>query len=116
MSIDLEVRIHDRLRLARERAGLAQRDIAKKLNVSESSVSGWEKGTSQPRNLPKAVRVYAELTGYPEAWLWTGSASTSVYNPARKPQRKGDSPRRPAKDRPTRSPRVPTQPPARRAA
>ena len=38
----------DRLKLARERAGLTQKDLAEKSGVSMRSIAGWESGDGEP--------------------------------------------------------------------
>jgi len=62
----------DRLRNAREIAGLEQRDMAEKFGVSSGSVSNWEKGVSQPRDVFAVAAVWADVTGVQRHWLLTG--------------------------------------------
>lgn len=40
--------IADKIKLLRERANLTQSELAKKLNVTRSSVNAWEMGISSP--------------------------------------------------------------------
>lgn len=40
--------ISDRIRQVREKAGLSQAQLAKKLDVTRSSVNAWEMGLSMP--------------------------------------------------------------------
>lgn len=49
------------LRELRERAGLRQVDVAKKLNVGQCAVSKWENGVNPP--LPKYRKKLAKLYG-----------------------------------------------------
>ena len=51
----------ERLREARIKAGLTQKQVAEELNVSRQAVSGWENNLSQP-DLQLAVRI-ADLYG-----------------------------------------------------
>lgn len=44
----MSVCLGDRLREARKSAGLTQRQLADKINVSNTSISNWEKGFSNP--------------------------------------------------------------------
>lgn len=37
-----------RLKELREASGLRQMDVAKKLNVDQSAISNWERGTARP--------------------------------------------------------------------
>lgn len=45
---------------AREKAGMTQNEAAKALGVSQSAVSFWESGKTQPRSaqLPKIAKLY----------------------------------------------------------
>lgn len=40
--------IADRIKLLREQSGLSQAQLAKRLNVTRSSVNAWEQGISMP--------------------------------------------------------------------
>lgn len=50
-----------RLREYRERAGLRQVDVAKKMNVEQTSVSKWETGVAKPNR--KLHKKLAKLYG-----------------------------------------------------
>lgn len=50
-----------KLRAARVNAGFTQADVAKKLNVSISTVRNWEKGTTFPKQ--PAIEMLCELYG-----------------------------------------------------
>ncbi|WP_130866646.1 helix-turn-helix domain-containing protein [Acidipropionibacterium timonense] len=62
----------DRLRKAREFAGLDQTELADAMGVSRASISASERGLSQPRRL--TVRAWAMACGVPASWLETGQA------------------------------------------
>ena len=51
------------LPVARKIAGMTQIDLAKKMDVSESTVINWEKGRSEP-TIAQAIMI-AELVGRP---------------------------------------------------
>lgn len=50
-----------RIRFFRERAGLRQADVAKKLDVDQTAVSNWELGKTKP--LRKYHKKLAKLFG-----------------------------------------------------
>ncbi|MFW6033829.1 MAG: helix-turn-helix transcriptional regulator [bacterium] len=56
----------DRIRKAREYAGLSQQQLADELTVSRQSVVSWESGR---RPLPIMVREIARVTGVDPDWL-----------------------------------------------
>ena len=56
----------DRLRKARERAGLSSHEMADRIGVSRQTVTRWEHG----RHMPKAaVVLWAAITDVPVEWL-----------------------------------------------
>ena len=62
----------DRLRKAREDAGLSQAELADLVNVSRATVSNAEVGARRP--LPITIESWARVTSVPEEWLKTGKA------------------------------------------
>ncbi len=48
------------IKFYRERAGLKQEAVAKKLNVDQSAVSHWERGNNGPsaKYLPKLAKMF----------------------------------------------------------
>jgi transcriptional regulator with XRE-family HTH domain len=66
--------VSDRLRKAREHAGLEQAELAADLGVSRNTVVNYERGRVEPRR-PVLV-AWALRTGVPLVWLVTGDASS----------------------------------------
>lgn len=60
----------DRLRKAREHAGLYMRELADELGVSESTISRYEGGGQRARRA--VVMAWAVATGVDFAWLFDG--------------------------------------------
>ena len=63
--------IHDRIREAREQAGVSQTELARLLNVTRSACSQWESahGTAPRR---ERLEQLAQLLGVSFEWLATG--------------------------------------------
>lgn len=61
----------DRMRKAREVAGLDQRAFAERLGVSRQTVTNAEKGHVGVRKI--TIKAWAMATGVPAAWLETGA-------------------------------------------
>lgn len=57
----------DRLRKAREDAGIKQDEMARRLAKSRGAVSGWESDLHRPDVL--AIRAWAHESGVPVWWL-----------------------------------------------
>ena len=68
----LSFTLGDRLRKARIHAELEQEDMAKKFGVTTGTISNWETGRGQPRNLPHVLEVWEDLTGVSAQWLMFG--------------------------------------------
>lgn len=60
----------DRLRKARENAGLSQQELADAIGVARNTVGNGELGDHRP--LPITLRAWADATGVPLTWLLTG--------------------------------------------
>lgn len=60
----------ERLRAAREKAGLTQSQVAEALKVSASSVKQWETDRSVPRD--EQLQALAEAISADLGWLLTG--------------------------------------------
>lgn len=61
--------IQDRLRKAREQAGMTQRELADAIGVAKSTISNYEAGTiTHQRKI--VMNQWALVTGVPVAWLW----------------------------------------------
>lgn len=61
----------DRLRKAREDAGMSQAQLAVAIGISRNTVSNAELGDRTP--LTVTLRAWAEVTGVPVQWLQTGT-------------------------------------------
>lgn len=57
----------DRLRKARESAGMSSSDMAATLDVSRNTIGNYESGRTHPATL--AIRAWALATGVREEWL-----------------------------------------------
>ncbi|PPH47077.1 XRE family transcriptional regulator [Rathayibacter sp. AY1C9] len=64
--------LHDRLRKAREEAGLSNAEMAEHLDLSVSALSHYQTGKAVPRRL--IVILWALRTGVSHQWLQTGIA------------------------------------------
>ena len=60
----------DRMAAARERAGLSQAQLAKRMGVKHSTVRKWEDDLSEPR--ANKLQMMAGLVGVSLSWLLTG--------------------------------------------
>jgi transcriptional regulator with XRE-family HTH domain len=71
----------DRLRKAREAAGIRSQEMANKLRVSRNSITNYER---RDDGVPFVVILaWSEITGVPAAWLDTGDESTlSTWMPS----------------------------------
>ena len=67
----------DRLRKAREFAGLEQGELAVRIGVSRGTVSNYElnRGQRPPKRL--VVRAWAEITGVPLDWIEAADTEAS---------------------------------------
>lgn len=65
-----EIKVHHRLRIAREAAGLEQTQLAELVGVSRNSISNAEIGRHAPRQI--LLNAWALATGVPVSWLETG--------------------------------------------
>ena len=59
--------VPDKIRKAREHAGLSQQELADRLSVTRTSVVNWERGHTRPLRL--ILRLLAQETGVDEQWL-----------------------------------------------
>lgn len=65
-----------RLRIAREKAGLSQADLADAIDISRRSVTSYESGESTPRR--HVIVAWALRTGSSSEWLVTGATPPQV--------------------------------------
>lgn len=68
--------IGERLRHARQCAGLGQVETARRLKVDQTTVSGWERGRSVPR--ADVLRKLARILDADLLWLLTGEGQRPV--------------------------------------
>jgi len=61
--------IGDRLAKAREYRGITQEQIAEQLGRGRTTISAWESGQTQPRDLMGILRRWSEITKVPLGWL-----------------------------------------------
>lgn len=59
---DLVIEQHDRMRLARMKAGLEQDEMAEILGVSSSTISNWEHGRVSVKT--PFLAAWAQITGF----------------------------------------------------
>lgn len=60
--------LQDRLRKAREHAGLKQEELAQKLQTTRQTLGRWENGSHAPTE--KNLQALAEATGVPLDWFY----------------------------------------------
>ena len=75
--------IGDRIRIARERLGLTQSDVARELKVKPQTVQQWESGQTSPR--PKRIHKLAEVLKVSDVWLLTGQGPMRADAPRKAP-------------------------------
>lgn len=75
----------DRLRKAREDAGLSQAELADRIGISRNTVGNAELGDRTP--LLVTLRAWAEVTAVPIEWLQTGHITPTPAPPARRGRR-----------------------------
>src|SRR5438128_7623407 len=59
----------ERMRKARETAGLDRETMAERIGVSPEAIRKWEYDRAKPRDVLEIARKWAEVTGVPDAWL-----------------------------------------------
>jgi transcriptional regulator with XRE-family HTH domain len=87
--------IADRIRKAREVAGLDQHQLADVTGIARSTISNYERGSTKPSRA--YVKSIGLATGVDHRWIWTGDldlttsdvgeSSTKWYAAARPPSR-----------------------------
>ena len=63
--------VADRLRKAREHAGLDQTELADLVGISRNTISNYERGQTAPKR--PVLLAWSLATGVPRAWLETGA-------------------------------------------
>ncbi|NUP83863.1 MAG: helix-turn-helix transcriptional regulator [Nonomuraea sp.] len=72
----------DRLRKARETAGLEQGELAVRVGVSRGTVSNYELNHGTRPRKPIVLRAWAEQTGVPLWWIMGGEETSRPDRPA----------------------------------
>lgn len=68
--------IQDRLRKARDHAGLSQGELADRVGITRTMAANVENGRTEPR--PIVIRMWAMCTGVDAGWLETGESPHPV--------------------------------------
>lgn len=76
LRVTLDWDLADRMRKAREVAGLSQGAMAARLSIARSSVVNYERRHTTP--LPAIRKAWAEACGVSDAWLVTGSDDVAI--------------------------------------
>lgn len=61
--------VGEKIRKVRRMAGLNQIEFAQELGVKHTTLSAWETGRGEPRNMVEVARTIRDLTGVPMWWL-----------------------------------------------
>lgn len=64
--------LQDRIRKAREHAGLKQEELAQKMETTRQTLGRWENGSHTPTD--KNLQALAEATGVPLEWFYQDDA------------------------------------------
>lgn len=68
--------LQDRIRKAREHAGLKQDELAQKLDTTRQTLGRWENGSHTPTE--KNLQALAEATGVPLDWFYEETSNSST--------------------------------------
>lgn len=75
-----DMSLSDRIRQAREVAGISQHRLAVALDVTGATIASWEHGRYEPR--ASQVEAIAARCGCSAAWLLTGEGASPVATQA----------------------------------
>ena len=79
MLYDIDMSLGKRLRKARLKGGLTQRELAALLDVSAAAVSGWERDESEPE--VKRLAAILKALKVPADWLIQGEGDPPEQDP-----------------------------------
>lgn len=68
--------LQDRIRKARDHAGLNQAALADAIGVSTNSVNRWEKGDRNPTE--ESLKAISEATGVPVEWFYAQDCDRTI--------------------------------------
>lgn len=71
--------VADRLRKAREHAGMKQIELAEEIGVSRNSISNYESSVVAPRRI--VINAWSAATKVPVSWLMTGDDEATPAQP-----------------------------------
>lgn len=71
-----QIELCHRLRIAREKAGLSQAELADSIEISRRSVTAYESGDAKPRR--HVLVAWALRTGTSSEWLVSGDTSRGL--------------------------------------
>lgn len=74
------IELHHRLRIAREKAGLSQAELAEAIDVSRRSMTHYEAGEIKPKR--HVILAWALRTGASSEWLVTGATPEDLDDEA----------------------------------
>lgn len=68
----------ERLKELREKSGLTQKQVAERLNISQSAYAQWETGKLNPKK--ETIQKFADLFNVSYDYLWYGTSEAQITN------------------------------------
>ncbi len=78
----MDIKLNERIRLARKRTGLTQEQLAEKIGIAFQTLNKYEKGHRLPD--AEVLRQIAIITGVDAGWLLTGEEESAIRTAAEK--------------------------------